>query len=148
MKLKKYIFISLLILFFVILILTVIFYNKKNNEEIHYEVINCTVLSTDRELKRFMGHIYFKTSVFVFYDGVKYKLIGAENKYYSYTYPPNKVAEVYLSNNKLYADENAIRNDLKITKVYFAFLFLSGIVGIFLLISMIYYIKEIKKLRK
>lgn len=132
-------FLILLIIFAVVLSTTIILYINKNNEKLNYTIVDCNVVSAEKVLKKIFHHKYFKTNVIVSYQGENYKLHSPERNYNEYTYPKNKQIKAYLSNGKLYADEIGVRGDTFSTKLYFVFLFISGISGTALLANIIIY---------
>ena len=143
---KKSFFISLVV-FIIVLFATIGLYISKNNEKLDYTIVDCTVVSAEKEFKRFLFNRYFETNVIVSYKGSNYELQSPERKYHEYTYPKNKQIKAYLSNGKLYADEIGVRGDTDDTKMYFVSLFISAVSGIGLLTNIIIYNKN-KKLKE
>jgi len=140
-------FLTSLIVFGVVLLATIGLYIGKNKEKLDYTMVDCTVISAEKEFKRFVFNRYFETNVVVSYNGTNYELQSPERKYHEYTYPKNKPIKAYLSNGKLYADEIGVRGDTVATKIYFIFLLMSGISGIVFLTNVIIYNKN-KKLKE
>ena len=143
---KKSFFISLVV-FIIVLLATIGLYISKNNEKLDYTIVDCTVISAEKEYRRFIFNRYFETNVVVSYNGSNYELQSPERKYHEYTYPKTKQIKAYLSNGKLYADEIGVRGDTNATKMYFVSLFISAVSGIVLLTNIIIYNKN-KKLKE
>jgi len=143
---KKSFLISLIV-FLAVSAATIGLYITKNKENLDYTIVDCTVVSAEKEFKRFIFSRYFETNVIVLYDGNEYELQSPERKYHEYTYPKNKQIKAYLSNGKLYADEMGVRSDTSATKMYFVSLFMSGVSGIVLLTNIIIFYKN-KKLKE
>ncbi len=138
---KKRILISLIV-FLIVLLVTIGLYISKNIQKVNYTMVDCTVVSAEKEVKRFMWSQYFKTIVFVYYEGNEYKLQNPERTYYEYIYPKNKQIKAYLYKEKLYASLRSVREDTITTKIYFLFLFMSGIFAIILLTNIVIYNKK------
>lgn len=116
--------IILWIIFVVCLITTICLWFAMNNAEPEFEEVTVTVLSskTERVVNRKTGSSTNFYKIEVRYQGKTYDLENAHN---TYMYPEGKEVKAYLSNNRLFANEEGVQTSTPVATVYFVFLFAS-----------------------
>lgn len=116
--------IILWVVFAVCLIATVCLWFAMNNQNVEFEEVNVTVLSatTERVVNRKTGSSTNFYKVKVRYQGKEYDLENAHN---TYMYQEGKEVKAYLSNNRLFANEEGVETSTPVATVYFIFLFAS-----------------------
>lgn len=93
-----------------------------NNSNPEFEEVKATVLSaeTTQVVNKKTGSKTNFYDVKVVYEGKTYDLGNAHS---AYEYPKGKVVKAYLSNGKLYANEEGVKTSTPIATIYFVFLF-------------------------
>jgi len=93
-----------------------------NNSNPEFEEVKATVLSaeTTQVVNKKTGSKTNFYDVKVVYEGKTYDLGNAHS---AYEYPKGKVVKAYLSNGKLYANEEGVKTATPVAKIYFGFLF-------------------------
>ena len=114
--------IILWVVFVVCLVLTVILWFGMNNSKFEYEKVQVTVLSakTEKVINKNTGSTTNFYKVKVEYNDETYDLENAHN---TYMYPEGKNVTAYLSNGRLFADEDGVKTSTPIATAYFIFLF-------------------------
>ena len=109
-------------IFVVCLITTVGLWFAMKNVNPEYEEVQATVISSETKqvVNKKTGSRTNFYEVKVRYEGEEYDL---GNVHSAYEYPKGKVVKAYLSNGKLYANEEGVKTATPIAKVYFVFLF-------------------------
>lgn len=118
---KKQIII-LWVVFVICLVTTVGLWFAMNNVNPEFEEVNVTVVSSETKqvVNRKTGSRTNFYEVKVRYEGEVYDL---GNPHSAYEYPEGKMVKAYLSNGKLYANEEGVKTSTPIATVYFVFLF-------------------------
>ena len=118
---KKQIII-LWVVFVVCLVTTVGLWFAMNNVNPEFEEVKVTVVSSETKqvVNRKTGSRTNFYEVKVRYEGEVYDL---GNPHSAYEYPEGKTVKAYLSNGKLYANEEGVKTATPVAKIYFGFLF-------------------------
>ena len=103
-------------------ITTVILWFAMNNNELEYEEVKATVISSETEeiVNRKTGSKVTIYKIKVRYDD---KIYDLENAHNSYMYQEGKSVTAFLSNGKLYANVEGVKTSTPIATIYFVFLF-------------------------
>lgn len=103
-----------------------------SNAELDYEEVKAMVLSSATQQTtvrtRYSESSMSTHKIRVMYEGKEYDLKNAHN---SYSYREGSMVTAYLSNGKLYANEEGVRNASPAGIAYFAALF--GSIGMFII---------------
>lgn len=110
------------VIFVVCVIATVALWFAMNNSNPEFEEVTVTVESskTEQIVNRKTGSRTNIYKVKVRYNGETHDLHNPHN---SYQYPEGKSVKAYLSNGKLYANEEGVKTSTPIATIYFVFLF-------------------------
>ncbi len=114
--------IILWVAFVVCLVATIGLWFAMNSSNPEFEEVKATVVSaeTTKVVNRKTGSSTTFYDVKVEYEGKTYDLGNAHSVY---EYPKGKVVKAYLSNGKLYANEEGVKTATPIATVYYIFLF-------------------------
>jgi len=121
MKMKK-IAIALWCAFAVCLVVTVVLNLRVGAQSVEYEEVEAKVISAQikRVVNRKTKHSTDFYKVKVSYDGEIHDL---ENVYNIYQYPEGGMVKAYLSNGRLFANEEGVKTSTQLATVYYVFLF-------------------------
>ncbi len=119
--------------FIACLVATVGLWFAMNNSNPEFEEVKATVVSaeTTKVVNKKTGSTTNFYDIKVEYEGKTYDLGNAHSVY---EYPKGKVVKAYLSNGKLYANEEGVKTSTPIATIYFVFLF--GTFGMLIFASM------------
>lgn len=115
---KKSIILSILTV--LCIIITVFLWFAMNNQELEYEEVKATVVSSNSGYRRVAGSRQIYYDVKVEYEGKTYDL---QNVYSSASYIPGLEVTVYSANGNLYANEAGVNTSTPLAITYFVFLF-------------------------
>ncbi len=109
-------------LFVVCVAVTVGLWFKMNEAELDYEEVEVKVLNavTKQVKNRNNRSTYNTYEITVEYDGEEYSL---ENAHSASGYLKGRTVKAYLSNGRLFANEEGVRTSTPVATVYFVFLF-------------------------
>jgi len=118
---SKKINIALWIAFAICVVTTILLWFPFNNSHPEFEEVKAKVVSakTEQVRNKKTGSTTNFYKVEVEYEGKVYNL---ENVHNTYSYPEGKTVTAYLSNNRLFADQESVKIGTPIATVYYIFL--------------------------
>lgn len=114
------------------IITTVVLWFQMNGQDVEFEKVNVTVVSSETITHRVLKGSSTKTqyeeyAVKVRYQGEVYSL---ENCHNSYSYREGQTVTAYLANGRLFANEEGVNTSTPVATAYFVFLILSFVMVI------------------
>ena len=117
--------------FVVSLVLTIVLYNRMDNQNLEYEEVEATVVSTGTRttniLMQYSSSSTTQYTVEVRYNGQIYDL---KNVHGLSGYSEGRTVKAYLANGKLYANVEGVNTSTFVAYAYFAFLIASFVLFI------------------
>lgn len=117
--------------FIVSLVLTIVLYNRMDNQNLEYEEVEATVVSTGTRTTNILMQ-YSSSSTTQYTVEVRYKgeIYDLKNVHSLSGYSEGRTVKAYLANGKLYANVEGVNTSTFVAYAYFAFLIASFILFI------------------